>query len=338
MKMGEYNGVVGGVSSMVSTFNPWWKNMPNTIAFDQFDDDGSLTPRVAYERALNWRVELRDIYIPITTDGPYGVSQIDWKLVEGKKATVKTDDDTVLGVVSENYGVTQNIVLCEFAEALKTYGDVQVTSAGSLFDFKQVWMLAKLGADRHFADNGDETIQQYLMIATGHDGTLALSARPTNVRVECMNTFAWAMRDKSIVTLRHTANVDDRLAAARQVITEAYNHQDQMDEEIRRLLDTSYGRRQYVDYLVPTLAGERPDSEGRALSMWERRRDGLVAAYERPDQQNIVGTAWGAVMAVNSYENWSAQLRGTDRATYQARKALRDDFPLTQQARQLVLA
>jgi len=336
--MGEYNGVVGGVSSIVTTFRPGWEGLPNTIDFDQFDDDGSLTPRVAYERALNWKVELRDIYIPVVSDGPYGVSQMDWKKVEGKKATVKTDDDTVLGVVSDNYGITQNMVLCEFAEALKTYGDVQVTSAGSLFDYKRVWMLAKLGADRHFADGGDETIQQYLMIATGHDGTLALSARPTNVRVECMNTFAWAMRDRSMVTLRHTANVDDRLSAARKVITDAYNHQDKMDEEIIMLLNTAVSRREYVDRIVPALAGDKPDEEGRALSMWERRRDGLVAAYERPDQANIVGTAWGAVMAVNSYENWSAQVRGSDRATYQARKALRDDFPLTQQARTLVLA
>ena len=334
--MGEYNGVEGGVSSIVTTFRPWWQGLPNTVEFDQYEDDGSLTPRVAYEKALNWQVELRDIYIPIKTKGPYEVQWSDWKLVEGKKATVKADDDTVLGVVSDSYGITQNMVLCEFAEALKTYGDVQITSAGSLFDYKQVWMLAKLGADRHFADGGDETIQQYLLVATGHDGTLALTARPTNVRVECMNTFAWALQSKSLVVLRHTANVDDRLAAARQVIKDAYDHQDEMDAEISLLLETHYGRRQYVDRLVPALAGERPESEGRALTMWERRRDGLIAAYERPDQANIVGTAWGAVMAVNSYENWSAQSRGSDRATYQARKALREDFPLTQQARQLV--
>ncbi len=331
--MGEFNGVEGGVSSFVSSgFKPWWHGLEGTVDFQEYEE-GTLTPRKAYEEALNWKVSLTDLYIMV----PDSDGVLTKRLVPGKKATIKTDDQTVLGVVSDNYGITQNEVLCDFAEALKSHGDVRVTSAGSLFDHRQVWMLAQLGEDKHFAD-GDETIQRYLLLSSGHDGTLALSARPTNVRVECMNTFTWAMRDSSLVTLRHTANVDDRLAAARQVISKAYDHWSQIDNEIEMLLDTEYSRRMFQDYLVPKLAGEKPDDAGRALTAWENRRDGLIAAYERPDQRNIEGTAWGAVMAVNSYEQWSVRLRGTDRPTMQARKALRGDYPLTQQARTLVLA
>jgi phage/plasmid-like protein (TIGR03299 family) len=334
--VGEYNGVVGGVSSIVTDgFKPWWQGMQNTV--DANLQDETLTVREAYENALNFTFEAKPVYVEHTIDG---ASQ--FLPVEGKVAQVKSDDGTVVGITSDTFGQTQPEVLCEFLEALKAAsgGTVLCKSAGSLFGFRQTWMLAKLGEDRYFGDQS-ERIERYLLAATGHDGSLALSARPTNVRVECMNTFDWAIKGtRSLVTLRHTSGVADRIETAKKVITEAYEHYSALDVEIEQLLATPYSRTQYQDILVPALVGPKPSDEGseRSQTLWEKKRDGLVASYERPDQRNIAGTGWGAVMAVNSFENWGQTVRGQSRAESQARRAVKGDFSLTAQARELVTA
>ena len=327
--MGEYNGVVGGVSAMVTDgFKAWWDGIDGTIGYDRADE--TLTVREAYEKVLNWNVVSKDVYVNLGDAALPLLVQDDQHI-----AVVREDTNRILGVHGEGYGLIQNETLADFCEALKTLGDVYVKSAGTLYDDKVAWMLAKLGEDKHF-QGGDERVQNYLLVATSHDGSIALSARPTNVRVECMNTFEFAHRGTAEVKLRHTRHVQDYLGQARQTLTEAYNHYDQVDREIEELLDIMHSRKEYTDTLVPALIGELPQDEGRKATLYEKRKDSLIAAWDRPDQANIAGTAWGAVMAVNSYENWSQGFRGGTRADAQARRALRGDYPLTTKARRLL--
>jgi len=327
--MGEYNGVVGGVSSIVTDgFQPWWYDMKGTI--DPIYASDTLTADEAFKHVLDWPVEKRVIYV----DSPDGLIEDDDHV-----AVVRADTNAVLGIHSDTYGVVQNTALRDFVKALKqaSAGDVYITSAGTLFDDKVAWMLAKLGEDRYFGDGN--TIQSYFLAATSHDGSISLSGRPTNVRVECMNTFDWAIKKtSSIVNLRHTRNVADYIPQAVKAIEKAYEHFGAMDDEIAELLDIEYTRQQFTG-LVEQLVGDapNPDESKRSFGMWERKRDGLLGSWNRPDQQNINGTAWGAVMAVNSFELWGANVRG-GRAQSQARKALTGSFPLTQQARALVVA
>jgi phage/plasmid-like protein (TIGR03299 family) len=326
--MGEYNGVIGGVSSIVTDgFMPWWHGIDGTVEAE-FGDE-SLTVDDAYKRALDWTVTKRPVFV-----------DTGWDLVqdENRCAVVRQDTGQILGHHSDSYGTLQNSVLRDLGNALKSVGDVYAKSAGGLFGDKVTWLLCKLGEDRYFADS-DERLQSYLALSTSHDGSLSLTARTTSVRIECMNTFDMHMQGTSaIVTLRHTSKVEDRIAQATKVIETAYDHQNALDDQIRELLDTEYSRTQYHNVLVPKIAGDKPETDGRALTLWEGRKDGLLASYERPDQANIAGTAWGAVMAVNSWELWGQQVRGSTRLESQAKRALTGKFPLTEQARELVLS
>ncbi len=328
--MGEYNGVVGGVSSMVTDgFRPWWSGIDGTIDHDSRDE--TLTIDEAYDAVLNWNVVARDVYVNLGDDeSPNLVKD------ESRIAVVREDTSRILGHHSESYGLVQNESLRDFGKACKTIGDVLCTSAGTLYEDSVPWMLLKLGDDKHFAGL-DETLQRFLLVVTSHDGSYALSARPTNVRVECMNTFDWAMRGHGLVSVRHTRNVQDYIPEARRVIREAYDTYDRLDAEIEELMSIVHTRSDFTDKLVPSLLGPEPDEDGRKRTLYEKRRDGLVSAWSRPDQTNIAGTGWGAVMAVNSYENWDARVVG-DRADAQARNALRGSYPLTRKARTLVLA
>jgi phage/plasmid-like protein (TIGR03299 family) len=325
--MGEYNGVIGGVSGIVTDgFTPWWHAYDGTV--EAIIADENLTTDDAYDKALNWQVEARAL--------SYEAS--DGQVIEDLDhcAIVRADNDRLLGIHSDTYGITQNDELRKLGNAIKGAGyTVYAKSAGSLYGDKVTWMLVKLGEDKSF---DGEHLQSYLLLASSHDGSLPLSARPTNVRVECMNTFDWAIKGtKSLVNIRHTRNAADYVAAAEHTLSVAYNHFNAMDAEIQQLLDKPYTHDQYRDELVPVLVGEQPTDEGRSQTIWHNKRDALLLSPQRDDQANINGTAWGAVMAVNSYELWGATVKG-GRLASQAKKAINGTFPMTEVARSVVLA
>jgi phage/plasmid-like protein (TIGR03299 family) len=298
--------------------------------------DGTLTVREAYESALDWKVERHPVHVNLgTEEAPRYV------LDATRIAIVKADEDKVLGIHSTSYGMVQNSTLLDFAEALKSVGDVYARSAFTLYDDRVAGMLVKLGEDKHFGDR-DERIASFLLVTTSHDGSFALAARPTRWRGDCMNGFDWAIKGSTaLVTLRHTRKVADYLGQAVRTIKAAYNHYDAIDREIEELLnEIECDRKTYLDTVVPALVGPKPDDDAskRKVTLHENKVDGLVAAWDRPDQANIAGTGWGAVMAVNSFENWTQGVRGTTRAEAQARRAVRGDYPLTGRARKLLLA
>lgn len=337
--MGEYNGVVGGVSNIVAVdFKPWWEGIQGTVTVDHAT--GHLSPREAYERVLNWQVLERPIFVDI------GINDEGQTLftVPGKKALIRDDTRSVLGVHSSEYGPVQNETLCEFMEALKIVGDdVQIVSAGELFGGPVVWMLAKLGEDKHFL-GGDERIARYFAVSSSHDGSLAFGCKPTDTRIECMNTFSAHLGGGWDIKLRHTSNVQDHLVVAKKTLDGLYAHSEELDREIEELLSTPFSPAEFKSVVMADINPEPEPLKGETkvsplrLTNWETRRDALLKSYNRADQQNIIGTAWGAVMGVNSYENWEQRIKVHSRATTQAVKALRGNYPLTQRTRELVTA
>lgn len=337
--MGEHNGVVGGVSNIVAVnFKPWWEGIEGTVQVQHVNGE-TLSPREAFERVLNWQVLERDVYVDIGVNAEGTTFQ----KVPNKLALIRDDTLAVLGIHSDSYGKVQNEMLCEFMEALKIVGsDVEIISAGELFGGPVVWMLAKLGEDKHFLGR-DERIARYFAVCSSHDGSLAFGCKPTDTRIECMNTFAAATSSGGWdIRLRHTSNVDDHLAVAKRTLDGLYAHSADLDREIEELLNTPFTAAQYREVVVADINPEPEPLKGETkvspirLGNWEKRRDGLLNAYNREDQANIVGSAWGAVMGVNSWENWEQKVKKGTRPQAQAVKALRGHYPLTARARQLV--
>ena len=95
--------------------------------------DHAPTSEAALEAAhLDWRVDMRALK---TVDG------ID---VPDNFATVRADNQTVLGVVSAKYKVVQNRTAFAFLDSLVESGDMRYESAGALKDGRIVWLLGRL--------------------------------------------------------------------------------------------------------------------------------------------------------------------------------------------------
>ena len=127
---------------------------------------------------LDWNVIQKDI----TTAGSNGI-------IPGFKANVRDSDDSVLGIVTDRYKIVQNSEAFAFTDALLGEG-VRYETAGSLQDGRKIWMLARL--PHQYIINGEE-ITPFMVFMNSHDGSGAIKAAMTPVRVVCSNTLNLAL-------------------------------------------------------------------------------------------------------------------------------------------------
>lgn len=193
------------------------------------------TSKEALEFAgLNYRVEKRRLF---TFDGAnhFGNSDtIQAKIeVPNYYATIRTDNDTVLGVVGKEYQVVQNIDAFSFFDAIVGGEGIQYETAGALGKGERIFITAKL--PDYIKVGSDDLIEKYLFLTTSHDGFGAITAAFTPVRIVCQNTLNAAMRNHSnTVKIRHTAGAKERLEHAHKLMGITNNLSRQLEELFNR--------------------------------------------------------------------------------------------------------
>ena len=132
-------------------------------------------------------------------------------------ATIRTDNETVLGVVGKDYEVVQNIDAFSFFDAIVGGDGIQYETAGALGKGERIFITAKL--PNYIKVGNDDLIEQYLFLTTSHDGGGSITAAFTPVRIVCNNTLNAALRNHSnAFKIRHTANAKERLEEAHKLM------------------------------------------------------------------------------------------------------------------------
>ncbi|MES2111896.1 MAG: DUF932 domain-containing protein [Bacteroidota bacterium] len=129
-------------------------------------------------------------------------------------ATVRNDNNEVLGVVGKDYEVVQNVDAFTFFDAIVGGGDgIQYETAGALGKGERIFITAKLPG--YIRVGNSDLIEQYLFLTTSHDGFGSITAAFTPIRIVCNNTLNAALRNHTnCIKIRHTANANDRLKQA----------------------------------------------------------------------------------------------------------------------------
>ena len=132
-------------------------------------------------------------------------------------ATIRTDTETVLGVVGKDYEVIQNIDAFSFFDAIVGGDGIFYETAGALGKGERIFITAKL--PDYIKVGNDDLIEQYLFLTTSHDGSGSITAAFTPVRIVCNNTLNAALCKKSnAIKIRHTANAKERLKEAHKLM------------------------------------------------------------------------------------------------------------------------
>ena len=120
-------------------------------------------------------------------------------IVPTHKATMIEESNQYINVVGDGYGVIQNSKAFEFIDLMTsgTIGGEQtpiIETAGILNDGARMYVTAKMPGK--FFVNGDDSegIDDYILFTNTHDGSGAVMALFTPIRVICQNTLNAAIR------------------------------------------------------------------------------------------------------------------------------------------------
>ena len=258
---------------------------------------------------LNWTVSKEPLYR--MRDGKSEV-------VPDAFATVASDTREVLGVVGGQYTPLQNDVAFDFFDPIATSGEILFETAGALGKGEKVWMLARQPQHEFEVVKGD-TIQSYLLLSNSHDGSSAVEARSTSIRVVCQNTLGMATRGaKPVIRLRHTRTVEARLRMAGDLIRQHAEQQKNYQEALQYL-----AKFPITDELVAAFELEMfgdldqtPEGRGRTiLNNKLEQFEKLLVTGRGTEIPGVVGTMYGLLNAYTEWADWQSPIRGTNDRT-----------------------
>jgi hypothetical protein len=227
----------------------------------------------------------------------------------------------------------------EWGEEIAGLSGFPCISAGTIREGSQSFFTFDTGS----VESPLGKVRGFLSILNSYDMTWQLQALNSNIIVVCANTAAMAQASAhDRIMLRHTKNISDRMEQSLAAIRSNVDHTRETVAVLDKLATIQ------VREFKPLLDGVFPIAEGvtgRSKTIKTNARD-MVREYMRSGvASGVKGTGLQFVQAVNTYENWSATIRGTKgrnvedvRAERQIDALVKGDQPLTRKATDLVLA
>ena len=292
-----------GVASFASLREPAWHGL-GTV----FTDEKTTSEMLAAANLNNWNVRLVDIEIPNTL-----TSDKNYSYVVRTNPTENSQTD-ILGVVGERYHVLQNEDLFSFGDNILDGGGRWET-AGSIRGGRVVFGSLALERETILDPSGvADKVKTYLLINTSHDGSIAIQASITPVRVVCANTLNLALgskrnKIKQSFKIRHTQTANGKVAIAREALGLANKYMDAFDVMAKAMIEKEITAGQFNDIILAAYTKPEKDSKG-AVKKWENKIDVINDIYTGQFNGMIAGNAWGAFNALTERLDWHRNARG----------------------------
>lgn len=206
---------------------------------------GLATAKEALVKAnLDWEVSLHPLRVMPTKENDF------IKDFESHRAVVRTDVNEVLGVVGSRYEPLQNQDAFGFFDPLVDREEAVYETAGSIYNGRRVWLLAKL-PDRFAVGSEEDLIEKYVLLTNSHDGSKPVIAKITPVRVVCNNTLSFALGKSGgsdEVSIRHTTNIHQNLAEAHKVLEITNKTYDKLQTAFDEMYQKQLGTEDMLNY------------------------------------------------------------------------------------------
>jgi len=300
----------------------------------------------ALEKAgLGWKVTHGDVLVvssPEWTDD-FGTKHLA-ELIPARrfKANLREDTGAVLGIVSDEYEVVDNRDAFRFLDAL-IGSELHFDTAGSLWGGRRVWCLARLP---EYIELGGDLSATFIYVANSHDGSMAVTAAVTPIRIVCANTLGAALRQaehgvnaQRTFRFRHTGNLETKFAEARQVLGMTINYETRFKALADRLALEPIGAPALEHRVLRHLWVIDDNTGPRARANRERAIEHVLAIFRGRGPAgdttgNSPGSKWVAFNAISEHLDYGR--RYTTR-TNQVQRSF-EDTSLKQRALELVSA
>jgi len=294
-----------GQTAFASLRQPAWHGL-GTV----FNEEVTTKEMLELAHLNDWNVRLEDVAMPEGFNSDKGYS-----FVTRTNPFDRTQND-VLGVVGERYVPLQNEDLFTFADNILDGGGRWET-AGSIKGGRQVFGALALERETILDPNGvSDKINTYLLINTSHDGSVAIQASITPVRVVCANTLNMALsavsgkRDvKQTFKIRHTQTAEGKVAVAREALGLANKYMDEFDKLAQTMIEKTITQQQFDEIVALAYPAPEKDAKG-SFKKHNDKIDLIQGIYRGQFNDTIADTAWGAFNALTERLDWYRSGRG----------------------------
>jgi phage/plasmid-like protein (TIGR03299 family) len=297
---------VNGETAFASLRQPAWHGL-GTV----FTEEVNTNQMLKLAKLDGWNVRLEDVAIPDSFE-----SDKNYSFVTRTNPFDKSKND-VLGVVGERYVPLQNEDLFSFGDNLLDGGGRWET-AGSIKGGRQVFGSIALQDSIVLDPKGiADKIDNYLLINTSHDGSIAIQASITPVRVVCANTLNLALSSfkgknasKQSFKIRHTQTADGKIAVAREALGLAHKYIDEFSTMANEMIQTEITKKQFDDIVALAYPAPKGEDKKGSFKKYNGKIDLLQSIYVGDYNNTISGTAWGAFNALTERLDWYRNSRG----------------------------
>jgi phage/plasmid-like protein (TIGR03299 family) len=275
----------------------------------------------------DWVVEEQDVFRKREGDADHGnlatyAKLPDWKML------VRSDTQDILHVSKDSYEVIQNVVGHELFEALSKGASLEDGTGGTIKNGAVCYLTARID-EPEFVIGDDSPVFPYIVITWSHDGSGAMKARLTSVRVVCWNTLSFseaeAARTGLEYTFKHTKSVHDRIDDAKRVLSGAREDTKSIVSAFNELAEIPVSdeqREDFVELFIPRdpakVISNRVENN---IEVARSRVRGIFESDTIPEAHR--NTAYGLVQAGVEYLDHLRGARNKD--TYLGRTLLRDE-------------
>jgi phage/plasmid-like protein (TIGR03299 family) len=170
---------------------------------------------------------------------------------------------------------------------------------------RKVWFLAKIPGDFYVPGVPDDLLENYLLMAAAHDGSMGVIIKNTRIRVVCWNTLSMALSGPgSYVHIKHTASAPDKLKQAHIFFDLATKRTSKVKEATEALLGFRVTGK-FMDKFLKNLLPSKPEEDGEeATAKTLNKRERIEILFAGADTNNLVGmggTGWALYNAVAEY-------------------------------------
>jgi len=271
--------MINGKAQMAYSGAVPWHGLGTAVPAD-------LSPEQMLEAAgLNWGVQKIPAFATIAGE----------QVAIGQSALVRSMDDQILDIVSDDWNPVQNQEAFEFFNDFVAASDMEMHTAGSLQDGKIVWGLAKVKESFELF-KGDK-IDSYLLFSNFHKYGYSTDVRFTPIRVVCNNTLTLSLNSKveRMAKISHRKvfngdNVKEMLGVAKDKLA-TY-------KEMAQFLGSKrYTDENIVEYFcrVFPVSGS---NENKKKEVSKNADLAMGALFNQPGTEYATGTWWQAFNAV----------------------------------------
>jgi phage/plasmid-like protein (TIGR03299 family) len=313
--LNERNGKV----SFMSVKEKAWHGLGQILA------EPATAEQAIKESGLDFTVEKQPVYVPVRklnredatgkdnilcSRGDAGTTYGELVQVKGKFATYRSDDGTPFGVVGNGYEIVQNRDAFSFFDAIVGDGEAIYETAGALGDGETIFITAKLPSYIRVG-NGDDVVEKYLLLTSSHDGSGAIKAMFTPIRVVCNNTLNAALNSNAArVTIRHTKSAHENLKKAHKVLGIANALSAELEVIFNDMAKVRITDKQLREYIETVVLGNTVERMLKADDQFDlsTRSGNIINAienyafnHETQQLETTKGTAFGAYQAITGY-------------------------------------